>query len=198
MKLKIFTIVLFVFFNTEVTAQDFEKGLKAAQAGDFITALKEWKPLAVQGHVKAQGNIGIMYQNGDGVIKDAVKAVKWFRLAAEQGDANAQYNLGTKYDQGDGVTQNYAKAVKWWLLSAKQGNTTAQYNLGAMYSNGYGVRKNNLTSYMWYYLALVNGDYDAKDWTDTLEAQMTFEDISKAKNMARECMNSNYYNCSFW
>jgi uncharacterized protein len=136
-----------------------------------------------------------MYQNGDGVIKDAVKAVKWFRLAAEQGDANAQYNLGTKYDQGDGVAQNYVKAIKWWLLSAKQGNTTAQYNLGAMYSTGYGVHKNNITSYMWYHLALVNGDYDAKDRTDTLEAQMTFEDLSKAKNMAKECMNSGYIDC---
>ena len=197
MKLNIFAIFLFVFFNTEVTAQDFEKGLKAAQAGDFITALKEWKPLAVQGDAIAQGNIGIMYQNGDGVIKDAVKAVKWFRLAAEQGDANAQYNLGTKYDQGDGVIQDYTEAVKWWLLSAEQGNVAAQYNLGVMNSNGNGVLQDNITSYMWYHLALVNGDYDAKNRTDTLEAQMTSEDLSKAKNMARVCMNSDYKNCMY-
>ena len=30
-------------------AQDYDAGLKAAQAGDFQTALKEWKPLADQG-----------------------------------------------------------------------------------------------------------------------------------------------------
>ncbi|MDA8760431.1 SEL1-like repeat protein [Amylibacter sp.] len=197
MKLKIFTIILFVFFHTEVTAQDFEKGLKAAQAGDFITALKEWKPLAVQGHVKAQGNIGIMYQNGDGVIKDAVKAVKWFRLAAEQGDANAQYNLGTKYDQGDGVIQDYTEAVKWWLLSAEQGNVAAQYNLGVMYSNGNGVLQNNITSHMWYNIALVNGMEDADEWINKLEAQMSSEDLSKAKNMARVCLKIDYKNCMY-
>ena len=33
----------------DVWAQDFNKGLKAAQSGDFATALKEWKPLAEQG-----------------------------------------------------------------------------------------------------------------------------------------------------
>ena len=35
---------------TQVTAHDFNKGLEAAQAGDFATALKEWKPLAEQGN----------------------------------------------------------------------------------------------------------------------------------------------------
>jgi len=30
-------------------AQDFDKGLKAAQNGDWVTALKEWKPLVEQG-----------------------------------------------------------------------------------------------------------------------------------------------------
>ena len=197
MKLNIFAIVLFIFFNTEVTAQDFEKGLKAAQAGDFVTALKEWKPLAVQGDAAAQGNIGIMYQNGDGVIKDAVKAVKWFRLAAEQGDANAQYNLGTKYDQGNGVIQDYTEAVKWWLLSAEQGNVAAQYNLGVMYSNGNGVLQNNITSHMWYNIALVNGMEDADEWINKLEAQMSSEDLSKAKNMARVCLKSDYKNCMY-
>jgi hypothetical protein len=31
-----------------VLAQDFDKGMAAAQAGDFATALKEWRPLAEQ------------------------------------------------------------------------------------------------------------------------------------------------------
>jgi len=32
---------------------DFQKGLEAAQKGDFATALREWTPLAKQGHVNA-------------------------------------------------------------------------------------------------------------------------------------------------
>ena len=33
---------------------DFQKGLTAAQSGDFATALREWKPLAEQGDAYAQ------------------------------------------------------------------------------------------------------------------------------------------------
>ena len=44
--------------------QDVSKGLKAAQSGDYATALKEWKPLAEQGYANAQHNLGYMYRSG--------------------------------------------------------------------------------------------------------------------------------------
>jgi uncharacterized protein len=83
----------------DVWAQDFNKGLKAAQSGDFATALKEWKPLAEQGRADAQNNLGWMYERGDGVTQDYAEALKWYRKAAEQGDAAAQYNIGLMLHQ---------------------------------------------------------------------------------------------------
>ena len=47
-------------------AQDFQKGLTAAQSGDFATALREWTPLAKQGSAGAQYNLGVMEDDGDG------------------------------------------------------------------------------------------------------------------------------------
>ena len=44
----------------------------------------------------AQYNLGVMYENGQGVPQDYKTAVKWYRLAAEQGDAGAQFNLGVR------------------------------------------------------------------------------------------------------
>ena len=41
-------------------AQDFGKGLEAAQKGDLATALREWSALAEQGHVGAQYNLGVI------------------------------------------------------------------------------------------------------------------------------------------
>ena len=41
---------------------DFQKGLTAYKSGDFATALREWKPLAEQGNVNAQFNLGFMYR----------------------------------------------------------------------------------------------------------------------------------------
>ena len=48
------------------------------------------KVLADQGDVDAQNNLGVMYDNGNGVPENDAEAVKWFRKAANQGDATAQ------------------------------------------------------------------------------------------------------------
>ena len=69
---------------------DFQKGLTAAQSGDFATALREWKPLAEQGNADAQNNLGLMYREGQGVPQDYKTAVKWYQRAAEQGDAGSR------------------------------------------------------------------------------------------------------------
>ena len=104
---------------------DFQKGLTAAQSGDFATALREWTPLAEQGASDAQYNLGIMYNTGRGVLQDHKTAIKWFRLSAEQGSANAQYNLGVMYDNGRGVIQDYIYAHMWANISASSGNKNA-------------------------------------------------------------------------
>ena len=120
-------------------AQDYDAGLKAFQAGDFQTALKEWKPLADQGHAGAQYNLGVMYAIGRGVVEDDAEAARWFRLAADQGHADAQYNLGVMYDIGRGVVEDDAEAARWYRLAADQGHAGAQNNLGLMYADGEGV-----------------------------------------------------------
>ena len=101
-----------------VWAQGFNKGLKAAQSGDFATALKEWKPLADQGDAVAQSNLGVMYDNGKGVTQDSAEAVKWYRKAADQGYAMAQSNLGLMYGNGNGVLQDTIAAHMWFNIAA--------------------------------------------------------------------------------
>ena len=48
---------------------------------------------ADQGDAEAQYNLGVIYNNGEGVPKDDAEAVRWFQLAAEQGYAKAQFEL---------------------------------------------------------------------------------------------------------
>ena len=57
---------------------DLDKGFAAALSGDFATALREWTPLAEQGHAKAQYNLGIMYRTGQGVLQDYKTAVLFY------------------------------------------------------------------------------------------------------------------------
>ncbi len=87
--LKILAVIsLLLFAAAPSWGADIRKGFIAAQNGDYETALNEWRPLAEQGNAKAQFNLGVMYENGKGVLQDHKAAVKWYRLAAEQGLAD--------------------------------------------------------------------------------------------------------------
>ena len=176
-----------------VSAQDFQKGLAAAQAGDYATALKEWTPLAISGDRNAQFNLALMYYIGRGGPTDYAKAVGWSRLAAERGHVSAQSFLASMYKDGKGVLQDYVEAVKWWRLAAEQGDADAQTNLGWMYNDGKGVLQDNATAHMWYNIAAANGAGGTN--RDNLAKSMTSAAIEKARAMARECMNSDYQNC---
>ena len=101
---------------------DFQKGLDAAQRGDYTTALKEWTSLAEQGDAKAQLNLGVMYDNGQGVLQDYKTAVKWYILSAEQGNAEAQYNLGVMYALGQGVIEDKVYAHMWGNILNSNGH----------------------------------------------------------------------------
>ena len=122
MKKLTIALAFLMTLSSPVVAQDFQKGWAASQAGDFATALKEWKPLAEQGHDNAQYNLGVMYHNGQGVPQDDAEAVRWYRLAAEQGHADAQTNLGVNYDNGQGVLQDNSIAHMWYNIGAANGS----------------------------------------------------------------------------
>jgi TPR repeat protein len=192
---KLTLATLLIFSCATAWAADFYKGLAAAEAGDFATALTEWKPLAEQGDASVQYNLGLMYDNGEGVIEDDKEAVKWFRLAAEQGYANAQFNLGNMYFNGEGVIEDHKEAIKWYRLAAEQGNANAQANLALMHANGEGVIENNVYAHMWFNIAAANGSENAKGNKDILVKEMTTQDISKAQDLARECVKKNYKDC---
>ena len=115
--------ILFCLTSNVAWSADFQKGLTAAQSGDFATALREWKPLAKQGDVAAQYNLSLMHQKGQGVKQNYKTAVKWFRLSAEQGDADAQSNLGVMYGTGQGVLQDYVRAHMWFNIASISGES---------------------------------------------------------------------------
>jgi len=140
-------------------------------------------------------NLGLMYANGTEVAKDEKEAVKFFKLAAEQGFAMAQFALGVMYANGRGVNKRFGEAAKWYRLAAEQGDAAAQSNLGAMYANGEGVLKDDVYAYLWSNIAAASGNEVAKSVNDILVKRMTPQDISKAQDLARECVKKNYKDC---
>ena len=132
-----------------------------------------------------------------GPLRDGAEAVRWNRLAAEQGHTYSQFRLGQMYASGsEGVLKDATEAVRWYRLAAEQGHSEAQHKLGFMYASGAGVLKDTVLGHMWLNIAGANGDEDARELRDTLERDMTLADISRATELARACMDSDYGDCA--
>jgi len=114
-------ILVFMVIPREIWGADFQRGQAAYNQGDYVTAFSEWEPLAANGNVRAQVNLGVMYDQGLGVIQSRLIAIKWYKLAAAQGNLGAQYNLAIIYKKGEGVPQSLVNAYMWFDISASLG-----------------------------------------------------------------------------
>ena len=158
-----FTLIIMV---SPVAAQDFSKGAAAYKARDYVTVLKEFKPLAEQGHLGAQVNLAFMYTEGDGIPRDYAKAASLWLLAAEQGDSWSQVQLGNMYKKGRGVASDRVIAMMWYNV--------AYSNLREDPYPGNNLASENLISFY----------------------EIPQEEIAKAEAMAKDCVNNNYKNCA--
>jgi len=85
---------------------------------------------AICGLVWPCASLGISYESGTGVPKDAAKAGEWYQKAAAEGHANAQKNLGVMYANGEGVAKDIVLAYAWFNIAAIGGNAGALKNRG--------------------------------------------------------------------
>ncbi|OYU98579.1 MAG: hypothetical protein CFE26_27345, partial [Verrucomicrobiales bacterium VVV1] len=126
---------------------------------DLPAAFKRYLKSAELGFAAAQFNVGNMYANGLGVVRDYFEAALWFRQAADRGVPEAQYNLALAYEIGRGVAKDEASAQKWYRAAANdkvEGNRTipgsarARYNLALMLEDGRGAPVDQATAAQFY------------------------------------------------
>jgi TPR repeat protein len=102
---------------------------KADVMGQGMQAYKEaaawYRKAAEQGNAEAQTNLGVLYEQGQGVPQNFKEAAAWHRKAAEQGHAGGQDNLGACYFNGQGVKRDLTLSYMLWSLGAKGGDATA-------------------------------------------------------------------------
>jgi TPR repeat protein len=75
------------------SAGPWEDGMAAYNRGDYVPAIRLFRPLAKAGNAKAQNVMGVMYRKGEGVARSSARAFMWFSLAAARGDARARAEL---------------------------------------------------------------------------------------------------------
>jgi TPR repeat protein len=150
---------------------DFASGVAAYDIGDFGTAYNEWLPLAREGDLAAQRNIGHLYRLGRGVPQDFAVAANWYRRAAEKGLTRAQANLGDMYLRGQGVGQDVEEAATWFHRAATHGHVISQFNMGLLYQKGVGVETDLNRAMGWFHLAGQAGHTQANQMLTALTAQ---------------------------
>ncbi|RMD65384.1 MAG: sel1 repeat family protein, partial [Alphaproteobacteria bacterium] len=58
----------------------YEDGMAAYEDGDYLRAVKIWRPLAEAGDANAQYGLGKLYETGGGdLARDYARAAKWYR-----------------------------------------------------------------------------------------------------------------------
>ena len=77
--------------------------MAAYNRGDYVPAIRLFRPLAEQGNPKAQSVIGQMYRKGEGVARSSAHAFMWFSLAAKRGRRPGKSGIArgfTSHDTG--------------------------------------------------------------------------------------------------
>jgi uncharacterized protein len=84
---------------------------------DRTEAIKWLRLAAENGSLEAQGILGLMLVQGNGVERNAWEAARWLRKAAEHGDPMAQDTLGFAMIHGDLGGADSVEAATWLQLA---------------------------------------------------------------------------------
>jgi TPR repeat protein len=114
-------LVLFTMACSADTDVDLARAEAYALDGDFAPAWCIWEPLAADGNVTAQFNLGWLYHNGNGVAVNDERARQLWEQAAQSGHAEAQMALAMLYGQKGGSVEDQVQAVNWYREAAAQG-----------------------------------------------------------------------------
>jgi TPR repeat protein len=153
---------------------------------DDKAAVEWFRRGADAGHPGSMYSLGLMYQKGRGVAKDAAEALRWFEKAAAGGYARANDAIRALRHQASaqkraapappaapkeivstdlqlarryrgGTAAERAEALKIYQRLAETGNGTAQLSLGDMYRDGIGTAPDPAQAVAWYERAAQQG-----------------------------------------
>ncbi|EPZ67550.1 beta-lactamase [Helicobacter pylori UM038] len=96
-------------------------GIKSYEKQDFSKAKGYFEKACDLNNGGGCSNLGVLYQNGQGVEKDLIKAAYLYSRACELKDGWGCSFLGVLYYNGDGVKQDSKKAVALFEKACKLG-----------------------------------------------------------------------------
>ena len=129
--------------------------------------------------------------------RTTTEAARWYRLAAEQGYAERPVQPRSHVRcNGRGRSQGRGRSGALVPAGRRAGRRQLRSSTsGLIYATGEGVLKDSVLAHMWSNIAGANGDARARKVRDILERDMTRAEVSRATELARVCMTSDYQDC---
>ncbi len=103
----------------------YKKGIPGVVEPDYAKAFDFFSKASAGGLLDAQGNLGVLYMNGQGVEKDPVKAAALFKDGAEQKNPLCMFFYAMCLDGGLGVEKDTKEAEAMYRAAARLGNPPA-------------------------------------------------------------------------
>ena len=189
-------LVIFLALGiSNVVSANFQSAYDAYRKGDYEQALIEWQALAKLGDAKSQFYLGRLYDTGEGVIRDSALAAIWYLRAAKQDYTDAQFAYGLLLATDIADFADKEQALNWLLIAAKKDHVEAQYQAGQLYRKSDDGLKDYLRAHMWTNIAKRGGHDRARLTLVILEGRMSSDEISRAWEMARTCIDTGYKSC---
>lgn len=167
------------------------QGVECYKKGDFQNAAFLFRQAAGSGSAAAAFNLGLCYENGEGVRQDYQKALRWYTKGAELGHMRAQCSAGVLCENGgEGAFEpRPEEAFGWYLKSAEQGNARARLFLASAYRRGFGCAQDPVAAVHWYTASAEQGyaqaQYELGLWylerARDLNAEMQSEMLTRAR-----------------
>ena len=160
-----------LLFASLTQANTLEEAKARLLQKDYAAAHAIYLTLANQNDAKACYNLGLMYQQGDGVSRNMEEAVNWFSKSADLGYKEAQYALASLVFQRQTQSISYQQAVTYYEQAAKQGHVKSQLNLGMLYFRGDVIAQDLPAAVKWISLAASNHNSEAQGYLAQLYQQ---------------------------
>lgn len=156
-----YLLLYFVFAASVVDAGTLSKAQTAYEQKNYASAYTQFSSLQGEESGRACYYLGIMNQQGWGIIADPAKAAVFYECAGEKSHIKALHNLAGLYHRGLGVPQDLDKALELYRRSAGQGGAKAAHRLGLIYFQGDGVPRDFVLAREWWQKAFERGEADS-------------------------------------
>ena len=137
-----------------------KRGCDAYQARNYVSALDAFTEASERGNSVALRNIGVLYEQGQGVMRNIVTAQEYYQKALE-----AKYDAKKDIDRIKAILDgrnnyehgNFTAAKADYEKAKNAGSAEASRHLGVLYQQGKGVEQNFIEAAKYYLQAVEKG-----------------------------------------